>query len=206
MDDDQIQAFADALESAGDFTTPRTVIARRVPALLATRRSMPTSWLGEALDALVAHIRADELPPLGAALLQGPDWCRILDQGCCEQAAWFVERLSADARELAEPWVAVALPDPTASGLPMEHYEVMNLDRPVRITRLRWYAEMRSTTAAAAFAGTAELDGGSAAVDARAVLPRDAGFLGRVLRGHPARRRHRLRRGFAGAVTATMQR
>ena len=193
MNEADITAFVNGLYDAAGFTTGRERIAERVPGLLEARAAGPRLWMGLALETLVEHLRNDAQPPCAAAVVQSDHACGFVDQDPCEHATWFIDRVAEEARRTPEPWVAMIVPDVRPAGVSLGTYNPLNSDAPALVTRLRWYVEMRSVGVAGAYEGVASLRDDEAFAG-RAVHPRDAGIFRQVLRGHPARRRHAIRR------------
>ncbi len=202
MDEAAIRRFIDALEVPDAFAGPESTIARQAARLLAAAAHSVPEWRVAALEALTVQVLRDPVQPLAAVLLQDQRTCRTLEQSSCEELGWFVARARRAAMTLQRPLVAVMAPDATAAGVPFARREPWATAWPVPVARLVYYVETRTPPSASAAEGVVELGARQARIGApRATLPGSAGVLARVLRGHPARRRHRLprRAGPAGA-------
>lgn len=195
MDDAAIRRFIDSLDSPEAFSGPSTAIAERTPQLLSAAGRDLLEWQAVALEALTLHLLGGPALPLAAALVQSDGTCRVADQECCEELGWFVDRLRRELAGVPRPWVAVMAPDATEQGVAFASYEVLNRPPRLPVRRLAYYIETRSPAVSSAMAGSVMLNAPHAEVVCpEPVLPAEAGLLGRVLRGHPDRRRHRLPR------------
>lgn len=195
MDEVAIRRFIDSLDSPEAFTGPSTAVAERTPRLLSAAGRDLLEWQSVALEALAVHVLGGPAPPLGTALVQSDGTCRVADQGCCEELGWFVDRLRRELADVARPWVAVMAPDATEQGMAFAHYETLNRPPRLPVRRFAYYTETRSPAVASAMAGSVVLDESHVEITLPVpVRPSDAGLFGRVLRGHPDRRRHRLPR------------
>lgn len=193
MDEAAIRRFIDSLDAPDAFTGPSTAVAERMPRLVSAADRDVREWQTLALEALTVHVLGEPAAPLAAALVQSGRTCRVVDQGCCEELGWFVDRLRRELVDVARPWLAIVAPDATGQGVAFARYETLNRPPRLPVRRLAYYTETRSATAASATAGWVELDGQHADIRApEPVRPAQAGLFGRVLRGHPDRRRHRL--------------
>lgn len=116
---------------------------------------------------------------------------------CCE-LGWLTGRVQQEVADFDEPWVFVAnTPGPAGEWVEIEVqdgvYEEVYVT-PTPRWEMPWYAEARGRGVARIRTGLVVLDEwevvGHRALSAHSTFERDAR---RVLRGHPARRRHRLR-------------
>lgn len=117
----------------------------------------------------------------------------------CEELGWLTDRVREEVRDVPSPWVFVAdLPRPEPRWLEVED-EVTGLIEEVLVPAastwwMPWYAEARGRGLAVIQSGLLQLDGDTPITTA----PLRAGTRFEsaarwVLRGHPDRRRHRLR-------------
>lgn len=194
MDETAIRQFIDSLDDPEAFTGPSTAVDEQLSRLVDAAEARDLlEWQSAALEALTVKVLAVPAAPLAAALVHSGRTCRVLDQECCEELGWFVGRVRRELADVARPWLAVMAPDATPQGVAFDRYEILNRPpaRPVR--RLAYYTETRSPGMASAMVGAVDVDGEQAQIWApEPARPSDAGLLGRVLRGHPDRRRHRL--------------
>lgn len=194
MDETAIRQFIDSLDGPEAFTGPPTAVDERLSRLVgAAEDGDLLEWQSAALEALTVKVLAEPAAPLAAALVHSGRTCRVFEQECCEELGWFVARVRRELADVARPWLAVMAPDATPQGVAFARYEILNRPpaRPVR--RLAYYTETRSPGLASAMVGAVHVDGQQAQIRSpEPVRPSDAGLLGRVLRGHPDRRRHRL--------------
>lgn len=192
------------------------------PAALTTRFTgtsvapVPAPPLGRAgFDAWVeqrlAEVLADRYPvggrPAFVVLVDGTDGLRWRwDDDPCSQSDWFAGRVARELDHVVAPTLLGAElrhPEPSWEGFDPATGEWEEWSEPRWVDptgTLVWYAEARRPDVAAVRAGVVELrrepDGREVVTGRREVAPRSrrdvAGFA-RVLRGHEARRRHRLR-------------
>lgn len=193
MDEATIRRFIDSFDDPEGFTGPSTAVVEQLPRLLRVANAEPAAWHTVAVEALTAHVLGQAGAPLAAALIQADRACRVYDQDDCEELDWFVARLRDEAAAVPRPRLAVVAPDATAHGAAFARYETLNQAQPPHVRRLVAYSETRSPAAATAMTASVSLSPTPAPGSAlRPVLPDQAGLLGRILRGHPARRRYRL--------------
>lgn len=174
MNEAAIDRFCGQLVDPSPFVDGRTAVAARTATLMATAAAGRfTEWLMIVLAALAEHCAVDPEDDAGVAVLQSPHGCWTLEQGSAENGIAFLRRLATNARRMAEPWFVVALSDP--EGV------------------MWWYAEARGHGIAAARVGRLGSTGDADAFTGEPIHPSEAHSLGRVLYGHPARRRFPLR-------------
>lgn len=201
MDGIDDRALTHTLRDVKAFILERAGLIERVERLVTLREHDPARWAREGVEALAEQLRADEQPPVAVALLQagptaqgasGPLGGLILEQDLCEPAAWFIDRVAAQAEGLPEPSVLLAVPDARPAGVALGEYNVLNLPPGAEVGRAHWYAELRCPGASLALAGVIDLAGEEPATASGALAPSEAGPLGRALRGHPGRERYPL--------------
>lgn len=193
MDEAAIRRFRDALDDPEPFAGAATSVPEHLPRLLEAARQDVAVWRTTALEALTLHVLGQPEPPLAAALIQDGRRCRVLDQDVCEELGWFVERLQQTLVPVRCPWLALIAPIAAGRRRPSSRDLALTLsDAPVR--RLAAYVETRGPGVSAASATLIERGGGEATIHpTQPVRPDQVGVVGRALRGHPDRRRHRLR-------------
>lgn len=169
-------------------------VARSAADLLELPATQLERWTQLAITALRDDLRDGRQPPVATVIVRTAERIRFHQQVCCEEVRWFVNRMKRRLRGLPRPWLAAAVP---GAGLARRHVRAYSpANRPLpeeHCRRLRWYVEARTPMAAAALAGTVSRDStGPVAGSPQATLPSHEPVLGRLLWGHPARRRHRL--------------
>lgn len=174
MDDAAIDQFREQLNDARPFMGPQTAVAGRTSSLVAlSARGAFTEWLMVALSALAEQCRGrDERS--GIAIVTSGRASQCFEQWRDEQGIGFVRRLALRCRLVDEPWLCVALRD--SQGV------------------MWWYAEARGRGVGAARVGRLGADGDHDAFTGEPIHPQESHSLGRILLGHPARRRFPLRR------------
>lgn len=175
MDDAAIDQFREQLVDASQFLSPATAVAGRTAMLLdASAGGRFDEWLMLVLSALVVQVSDDESAGrTAAAIVQSDHACRSYEQGEAENGQLFMRRLTLHAREVDRPWLVIALRD--AAGV------------------LWWYAEARGRGVAVARVGRMGSNSDTDAWTGEPIHPTNANWLGRILLGHPARRRFPLR-------------
>lgn len=173
MDEAAIDQFREQLYDASAFVGPDTAVAARTSTLVALSASGAFSeWLMVTLGALAEQCAAG--CSAGVAVLTSDRTSRFHEQWANERGAGFLHRLALQARLVEQPWLCVALRDP--DGV------------------MWWYAEARGRGVGAARVGRLGSDGDCDAFTGEAIHPSESHSLGRILLGHPARRRFPLRR------------
>ena len=177
MDEAAIDQFVDQLVDAGQFVGAGTAVATRTgPLLRAASARRFSNWLMIALAAAGEQCPAQE-EMTGIAVIQDDGRTRCIQQDHDEAGAEFVRRIAREAAAVRQPWLLVCLRD-------------------TRDT-LWWYAEARGRGVAQARVGRMGADSDTDAFTGEPIHPSDAHSLGRILHGHPARRRFPLRRANA---------
>lgn len=175
MDEAAIDQFLDQLTDAGPFHDATTAVAARTgPLLRAADSGRFEHWLMMALAAAAVQCPHRDDVMTGIAVLQGDRLCHSFDQGANEAGGTFLRRLMRASNKVAEPWLLVGLRD--------------------RAGELWWYAEARGRGCAQARVGRLGTNGDANAFTGEPIHPSDAHSLGKILHGHPARRRFPLRR------------
>lgn len=175
MDEAAIDQFRDQLVDVRPFLGSATAVATRTTALrAASRRGEFHEWLMMVLGALSEQSLAAVDGLTGIAVVQSAHASRLYEQGHAEQGIGFIRRLALQARYVEQPWLCVALRD--RGGV------------------MWWYAEARGRGVASARVGRLGRDGDTDAFIGEPIHPSESHSLGRILLGHPARRRFPLRR------------
>jgi hypothetical protein len=173
VDEAAIDQFRAQLTDASVFVGPDTAVAARTSTLVALAgRGAFSEWLMVTLGALAEQCGA--AGSAGIAVLTSGRTSRFYEQWEHERGIGFIRRLGLQARRVEEPWLCVALRD--TDGI------------------MWWYAEARGRGVGAARVGRLGCDGDSDAFIGEAIHPSESHSLGRILLGHPARRRFPLRR------------
>jgi hypothetical protein len=174
VDEAAIDQFREQLTDAAAFAGPETSVAARTSTLVAlcARGAFP-EWLMVTLGALAEQCAAGN--SAGVAVLTCGRTSRCYEQWPNERGIGFIRRLAVQSRLYDEPWLCVALRD--NDGV------------------MWWYAEARGSGVGAARVGRLGSDGDGDAFTGEPIHPSESHSLGRILLGHPARRRFPLRRG-----------
>lgn len=173
MDEAAIDQFREQLIDASAFVGPDTAVAARTSTLVALSSAGAFSeWLMVTLGALAEQCGA--AGSTGLAVLTSNRASRFYEQWTNERGIGFLRRLALQSRLVEEPWLCVALRDD--DGI------------------MWWYAEARGRGVGAARVGRLGSDGDGDAFTGEPIHPSESHSLGRILLGHPARRRFPLRR------------
>ena len=174
MDEAAIDQFREQLIDVAAFTGPDTAVAARTSTLVAlSAQGAFLEWLMVTLAALAEQCGAASCA--GVAVLTSERMSRLYEQWPNERGIGFIRRLTLQARLVEQPWLCIALRD--TDGV------------------MWWYAEARGRGVGAARVGRLGLDGDGDAFTGEPIHPSESHSLGRILLGHPARRRFPLRRG-----------
>ena len=182
MDETAIRDFIDQLEDARGFETSTTAIDGWPPAPVRAHDG-PIAWHGSVLARATAYYErwpTDAAWP--AAVIETAERGRLYGCEPCEEVDWFLERLAREASMAMRPWLFVLVP-----GRVIDHG-----DEPFQTGV--WYSEARGRGAVWQNHGDAILSPGGITLEAHDDgCVADSAFT-RILRGHPDRRRHPLRR------------
>lgn len=202
IDDRIITDFAEHLVPEA-FARPHT--ADRVEVVDVSDRGQEgfERWLVERVVAVPRERYAWGGRPVLYAIVESADGTRWRwdDSGCCEPA-WLARRVRDECAELPEPWVfAVRLdwPDEIWEVEDPETCDYIRLPEPIVPPGdwpATWYAEARGRGLATVAAGRLWI-GPSDGITTNEPLPPRQGVPGAfhgILRGHPDRKRHPLRR------------
>lgn len=174
VDEAAIDQFREQLTDAAAFVGPDTAVAARTSSLIAlSAHGAFTEWLMVTLGALAEQCAAGS--SAGVAVLTTDRTSRFYEQWTNERGIGFIRRLALQSRLVEQPWLCVALRD--GDGV------------------MWWYAEARGRGVGAARVGRLGSDGDHDAFTGEPIHPSESHSLGRILLGHPARRRFPLRRG-----------
>ena len=202
MDEAAIREFFDGLVDAHGFMAPTTAIDGWATSPYPAGSFEP--WLHDVFCRVIRHYVETGVQPLtDAAVISGADRSRLYEPGAQdprlrvpgqhETRRWFLHRLSHEAAEVDEPWLYLVLP---VGHSPVDLRGVLPPEVDTRGATgwfMWWFAELRGRGIALAMSGAAVLtdERGSMWSHDQSHTP---AFFDRILRGHPARRRHPIRR------------
>lgn len=160
-------------------------------------------WVEERIQEAAAQRYAWGGRPIRYVIIEAGDGTRWRWDGeqCCPPE-WLADRVREESHQLPEPWlfaVELGWPDPVWEFYDEDLGELVGLTEPVvpgSNWPATWYAEARGRGVATTRAGQVDIDRDGRIVGRRELPPREglAGAFHRVLRGHPDRKRHPLRR------------
>lgn len=192
MDEAAIRAFVARLRDVRDFALDTTA----VDGWPAPQRAGPAgvaAFLREGFEhALRAYVRWPARPPCAVATVESAARCRLYAQGPCETVEWLLARVRHEMLAIDRPWLFVLAPAPLL-GRDVLWQEWAARVAPQPFFNLRWLVEVRGRGAADRHHGLATLVDHSLRIQFHCEL-RPPPPLDGVLRGHPARRRHPIRR------------
>ncbi|HEX9888371.1 MAG TPA: hypothetical protein VGA69_02750 [Nitriliruptorales bacterium] len=188
MREEDIREFIDGLDDPRGFETPTTAVDG-----WPVRHPEPEDVLGWLEDGWLRSMRRllsyPDDPPCGVAVVEDGVRGRLFEQSPCETGTWFLTRVGDEALQAAAPWLFVMVPQ--VRGFNGRMWQSWAADTPLSFPRFTWYFEARGRGRAQRMWGEVIIDEAGATMGAWDLDP--PRHLEAVLRGHPARRRHRLR-------------